>query len=273
DKGVNVKMHAILSTECGTEYSGLDLDSRQARGGENRLFDFQARHVGNGEEHARAEIRVDDGLESELQFLQRYSRRMIRGTALEIGIVSRQEQRRALAVSGRTGKDHGDIGVEALKKSGATLSCSSSGRRSARRRHRFSGCSIKLVGERWLEGAAVWSWSRARYRPSRCRIQLISERWYGHASIRSRDARASARRDPAILTCSAPVRGHWLCEHGDMPTCDAHQSENLRLKVHSNLQIELGAHAGTQAVPVDVRPAIRKDASSRFLRSARTLAP
>ncbi len=109
-------MHAVLSTECRTEYSRLDLDFGQARGGEKRLLDFQPRQIRDGEKDVGAEIRVDDGLERKLQLLEGESSGVIRSAASEIRIVSRQNQRCALAESGYTIENHRNIGVEALKK-------------------------------------------------------------------------------------------------------------------------------------------------------------
>src|SRR5215472_9861606 len=116
DEVLNVKMHAVLSTERRAKYSRLDLERGQAGGGEECLLDFQSAEIGDGEKDIRAKIRVDDRLERELQLLQGDSRRVLGQTAFEIGIITRQNQRRALAESGRSGRNHGNVGIEALKK-------------------------------------------------------------------------------------------------------------------------------------------------------------
>src|SRR5262249_48591890 len=91
DEVLNVKMHAVLSTERRTKHSRLDLEGGQAGGGEECLLDFQSGEVGEGEKDIRAKIRVDDRLERELQLLQGDSRRVLAQAAFEIGIIARQE--------------------------------------------------------------------------------------------------------------------------------------------------------------------------------------
>src|SRR5215472_12837265 len=116
DEVLNVKMHTVLSTERRTKYSRLDLERRQAGGGEECLLDFQSAEIGDGEKDVGAKIRVDDRLERELQLLQSDSCRVLGQAAFEIGIIARQKQRRALAESGRSGRNHRDVGIEALTK-------------------------------------------------------------------------------------------------------------------------------------------------------------
>src|SRR5215813_6123825 len=116
DEVLNVKMHAVLSTKRRTKYSRLDLERGQAGGGEECLLDFQSVEVGDCKKYIPAKIRVDDRLERKLQLLQGDSRRVLGQAAFEIGIIARQKQRRALAESGRSGCNHGDVRIEALKK-------------------------------------------------------------------------------------------------------------------------------------------------------------
>src|SRR5215831_12218339 len=116
DEVLNVKMHAVLSTERRTKYSRLDLERGQAGGGEECLLDFQSAEVGDGKKYLRAKIRVDDRLERELELLQGDSRRVLDEAAFEVGIIPGQQQRRALAESGRSGGNHGNVGIETLKK-------------------------------------------------------------------------------------------------------------------------------------------------------------
>src|SRR5262249_6794437 len=151
DEVLNVKMHTVLSTERRTKYSRLDLERRQARCGEECLLDFQPAEIGDGEKYIGAKIRVDDRLEGELQLLQGDSRRVLDEAAFEVGIIARRKQRRALAESGRSGGNHGNVGIEALKKTtGGSLRRAAIGS-GAGGSGLAAGSSIELLRERWLD--------------------------------------------------------------------------------------------------------------------------
>src|SRR6516225_11014075 len=94
DEVLNVKMHAVLSTECRAKYSRFHLERGQAGGGEECLLDFQSVEIGDGEKDIGAKIRVDDRLERDLQLLQGNSRRFLVEAAFEVGIIPGQKERR-----------------------------------------------------------------------------------------------------------------------------------------------------------------------------------